>query len=37
LKLKHTPTLTFEYDETVARAARLTELLKHGPAEEPSA
>jgi ribosome-binding factor A len=31
LKLKHTPTLTFEYDETVARAARLTELLDHGP------
>lgn len=31
LKLKHTPTLTFEYDETVERAARLTELLGHGP------
>ena len=31
LKLKHTPTLTFEYDESVERAARLTELLKHGP------
>jgi ribosome-binding factor A len=31
LKLKHTPTLTFEYDETVERAARLTELLDHGP------
>jgi ribosome-binding factor A len=31
LKLKHTPTLTFEYDETVERAARLTELLNHGP------
>jgi ribosome-binding factor A len=31
LKLKHTPTLTFEYDETVERAARLTELLEHDP------
>ena len=31
LKLKHTPTLIFEYDETVERAARLTELLDHGP------
>jgi ribosome-binding factor A len=31
LQLKHTPTLTFEYDETVERAARLTELLQHGP------
>jgi ribosome-binding factor A len=30
LKLKHTPTLTFEYDESVERAARLTELLEHG-------
>jgi ribosome-binding factor A len=34
LKLKHTPTLTFEYDETVERAARVTELLKHGPHPE---
>jgi ribosome-binding factor A len=31
LKLKHTPTLSFEYDETVERAARLTELLHDGP------
>jgi ribosome-binding factor A len=31
LKLKHTPTLRFEYDETVDRAARLAELLKRGP------
>ena len=34
LHLKHTPTLTFEYDETVARAARLTELLDQGPDAE---
>jgi ribosome-binding factor A len=34
LNLKHTPTLTFEYDETVERAARLTELLEHGPASD---
>ena len=27
LTLKHTPTLTFEYDDTVDRAARITELL----------
>lgn len=38
LKLKHTPTLAFEYDETVERAARLTELIDHatkpdGPAD----
>jgi ribosome-binding factor A len=37
LKLKHTPTLTFEYDETVERAARLTELLEHGPVPEGGA
>ncbi len=34
LTLKHTPTLTFEYDETVERAARLTELLDHGIRED---
>jgi ribosome-binding factor A len=34
LKLKHTPTLVFEYDETVERAARLTELLERGPDRE---
>jgi ribosome-binding factor A len=28
LSLKHTPTLVFEYDETVARAARLNELMR---------
>ena len=31
LKLKRTPTLVFEYDETVERAARLTELIDRGP------
>src|SRR5579862_840949 len=31
LSLKHTPELSFEYDESVARAARLTELMKRGP------
>jgi ribosome-binding factor A len=31
LRLKHTPALRFEYDESVARAARLTELMQHGP------
>jgi ribosome-binding factor A len=34
LKLKHTPALTFEYDETVERAARLTELMQRGPDRE---
>jgi ribosome-binding factor A len=28
LTLKRTPTLTFEYDETLDRAVRITELLK---------
>lgn len=37
LKLKHTPTLTFEYDETVERAARLTELLDGLPEEDVDA
>jgi ribosome-binding factor A len=34
LALKHTPALVFEYDETVARAARLTELMQRGPDQE---
>ena len=37
LELKHTPTLVFEYDETVARAARLTELMQRGPDQEAPA
>jgi ribosome-binding factor A len=33
LRLKHTPALEFEYDDTVERGMRLTELLKqHEPA-----
>jgi ribosome-binding factor A len=32
LTLKRTPALAFEYDETVARAARLNELMKEDPA-----
>lgn len=31
LRLKHTPTLTFDYDESIDRGMRITELL----AEEP--
>ena len=34
LKFKHTPTLTFAYDETVDRAARVTELLADAPEPE---
>ena len=34
LALKHTPTLVFEYDETVDRAARLTKLMQRGPDQE---
>jgi ribosome-binding factor A len=33
LRLKHTPTLAFEYDDTVDRGIRLSELLdEHEPA-----
>jgi ribosome-binding factor A len=28
LRLKHTPTLTFEYDESVQRGMRITELMR---------
>jgi ribosome-binding factor A len=36
LKLKHTPTLVFEYDESVDRGMRISELLDdHGKAREP--
>lgn len=37
LNLKRTPTLVFEYDETVERAARLTELMQQGPDREADA
>jgi ribosome-binding factor A len=32
LRLKHTPTLTFIYDDTAERAARLERLMGEGPA-----
>jgi ribosome-binding factor A len=32
LRLKHTPALEFEYDDTVERGIRLTELLDDRPA-----
>jgi ribosome-binding factor A len=32
LTLKHTPTLTFAYDESVDHGMRITELLDEGPA-----
>jgi ribosome-binding factor A len=31
LRLKHTPTLTFEYDESIDRAMRITRLIDEGP------
>jgi ribosome-binding factor A len=31
LTLKHTPTLTFEYDESIDRGMRISELLDRGP------
>jgi ribosome-binding factor A len=34
LKLKHTPTLVFEYDETVDRGMRISRLLDQMPAKE---
>jgi ribosome-binding factor A len=33
LRLKHTPTLDFEHDDTAANAQRINELLRHGEAE----
>jgi ribosome-binding factor A len=30
LNLKHTPTLTFQYDDTTDRGMRISELLDHG-------
>ena len=32
LTLKHTPALTFEYDDTVDRGMRISQLLDEGPA-----
>lgn len=31
LSLKHTPALTFEYDESIDRGMRISELLDQGP------
>jgi ribosome-binding factor A len=31
LTLKHTPTLTFEYDESIDRGMRITRLIDEGP------
>ena len=36
LRLKRTPTLEFVYDDTVERAAHLTELIDHALPEEPA-
>jgi ribosome-binding factor A len=33
LSLKHTPTLTFEYDESIDRGMRITRLIDEGPGE----
>ena len=30
LSLKHTPTLVFEYDESIDRGMRISEILDHG-------
>jgi ribosome-binding factor A len=32
LSLKHTPTLTFEYDESIDRGMRISRLIDDGPA-----
>jgi ribosome-binding factor A len=31
LSLKHTPTLTFEYDESIDRGMRISQLIDEGP------
>jgi ribosome-binding factor A len=36
LRIKHTPTLDFEYDETVDRGMRISELLDDVAPPEPS-
>jgi ribosome-binding factor A len=33
VRLKHTPTLTFEYDESIDRGMRITQLLKEQEAD----
>jgi ribosome-binding factor A len=37
LPLKHTPTLTFEYDESVDRGMRISRLIDEGPSRPPPA
>jgi ribosome-binding factor A len=37
LNLKHTPTLTFEYDESIDHGMRITELLAEEDEREPDA
>ena len=37
LRIKHTPTLTFEYDESVDRGMRISELLDREPGQRPGA
>lgn len=34
LKIKHTPTLTFEYDESIDRGMRISRLIDQGPAAD---
>jgi len=34
-RMKHTPTLSFHYDETVAKGARISQLLDEAPPAEP--
>ena len=36
LRLKHTPALTFRYDDSVDRGMRISELLEEGPGEPPA-
>ena len=33
LSLKHTPTITFEYDESIDRGMRISQLIDQGPGE----
>jgi ribosome-binding factor A len=35
LTLKHTPTLEFEYDESIDRGMRITKLIAEGPEAPP--
>jgi len=35
LSLKHTPTVTFEYDESIDRGMRISQLIDEGPGGGP--